>query len=153
MKKFKFRLESVRIDRKRTEDFRLREWSIVNRMLNDLFTEKKQIEERITKAFDEMTEIKSAPRISLGIISELENFIQGLKQKLEWKKNEISRAEKFVERKRLDWIQARQKRMILEKLKEKKIEEYKEEKKDKENKDLNDLYLMRARMQVVRDDL
>lgn len=153
MKKFKFRLESVRIDRKRVEDLRLREWSIVNRMLADLIKEKEHIESRITKAFDEMTTAKSTPRLSAGIISELESFIQGLKIRLDWKKNEIARAEKFVERKRIEWLGARQKRMILDKMKEKKVAEHKEAVRLKENNDLNDLYLMRARLNLVKDEI
>lgn len=148
MKRFKFKLEAVRLDRKRGEDLKLREWSIVNRMLAELRNEKTAMEERMKSAFREMTDLNAMPRLSTGLITELESFIQGLRQRIEWKGGEIARAEKFVERKRVEWMAARQKRMILDKLKEKKVEEHLEEARWREDRDLDDLNLMRARIKA-----
>ena len=145
MKKFKFRLESVRLDRERVEKLRLREWTIVNRMMMDLQAEKSRLEKRLSDAMSEMTAIKRASVVSTSIISEMENFIQGLKIRIDWKKGEIARAEKFVERKRVEWVTARQKRKVMDQLKEKQHQVYKDEQKTKELRHLDDLYIMKRR--------
>jgi flagellar FliJ protein len=144
MKKFKFRLASVAKERERVEGLRLREWTIVNRMMMELHSEKKKLETRLVQAINEMTEIRRASVVSTSMISETENFIQSVKLRIEWKKGEISRAEKFVERKRVEWAVARQKRKVLDKLKEKQLEDFKAEQRLKELKATDDIYIMRG---------
>lgn len=146
MKKFKFKLEAVLSDRKRTEDMRLKEWSIVNRMLAELRQQKLDLVERLSGAISEATQFASAATISPAILSETEHFIQGVKQRIQWKENEIARAEKFVEQRRLAWFTARQKRMIIDKIKEQRMIEHQEQVRVHEHKVIDDLMVMRARI-------
>ena len=133
-------------DRKRTEDMRMKEWSIVNRMLGDLKNEHLMLEARLKSALVEATEFASAPQVSPAILAETERFIQGVKQRIEWKNNDVIRAEKFVEQRRAAWFAARQKRMILDKIRDKRVEEHHQEARDQENRNVDDLMVMRARL-------
>lgn len=144
MKKFKFQLESVRVERERFENLRLREWSIVNKMFRDLIDEKLGLEKKLQSSIHEMTALNQAAQLTTAPLIDLDHYIQGLKSRIEWKQMEIIRAEKFVERKRVEWMGARQKRKILDTLKDKQHEIYKEEVKVKENRLVDDLYIMRA---------
>jgi flagellar FliJ protein len=151
MKKFIFKLEAVLTDRKRTEDMRLKEWSIVNRMLAELKGQQVSLETRLKDALVEATEFASAPTVSPAILAETERFIQGVKQRLQWKVNDITRAEKFVEQRRSAWFAARQKRMIIDKIKEKRMSEHRQEARDQEYREQDDQMVMRARLALEED--
>lgn len=151
MKKFKFRLENVLIQRKRDEDLRLREWSVVNKMLFDLKHELDILVDKKNESTEYLNGLLSIKELHLPTVQSLEHYLFQLNLQIQWKKDDILRTEKFVERKKNDWIQARQKRMVLEKLKEKKLFEFKKEVAKKEIKLLDDLNIMRARMQSVEE--
>ncbi len=153
MKKFKFRLEVVRLERKRQEDFKLREWSIVNGMLLNLQNELTSLEDSLKNAFSDASNLRAMSTLSIGTISSQESYIEGLKLKIEWKKNDISRAVKFVERKKVEWINARKDRMILDRLKEKKKIDHKKEASRKELQELDDMNVMRAKINSLEDDV
>lgn len=153
MKKFIFRLETVLTERKRQEDFKLREWSIVNRMLIDLQSDLSVLENSLNQAFVDASHLKSMSDLSIATIVAQESYIEGLRLKIDWKKNDISRAVKFVDRKKQEWLLFRKNRMILDKLKEKKKIEHKKEANRKEQKDLDDMYIMRARKNSLEDEV
>lgn len=144
MKRFRFRLEAVRSQRQQIENLRIREWSIVNRMMNQLIQDRTDLEARLQSAMAEMTEAKQARVVSTSIISEIENFIQGIKLRIEWKKSEITRAEKFVDRKRMEWMDARKRRKTIDVLREKKLEEFKSDQRSKELKTVDEIYIMQG---------
>lgn len=152
MKKFKFRLEVVRQDRERLEKLKLREWTIVNRMMMELKQQKTDLERRHAEAVIQMTETKRAPVVSTAIISEIDHFISGLKLRISWKASEIQRAEKFVERKRIEWMAARQKREVIDRMKEKKREQFKDAAAKLEDKQMDDLNIMWASHRVSEED-
>jgi flagellar FliJ protein len=153
MKKFIFRLESVLQERKRQEDFRLREWSIVNKMLLDLKDQQRNLEEKKIQVSNHISDLMSMKSMNVSIIQTADQYLHGLNLQIQWKKEDITRAEKFVARKKDDWLQARKKRMILEKLKEKKNAEHKKDAAKREQRLVDDLNLMRARLTEPEENI
>lgn len=145
MKKFKFKLEAVLTERKRVEDLLLREWVEAKNILLGMINEKVELETRLAEAVDEMTETGGA---SMGLRDVMENFISGQKVRIGWKVRQIERAEKLVEKKRLQYVAARQKREAIEKLKERQLEQYKALAKKLERKALDDTYIMNGAFKI-----
>jgi flagellar export protein FliJ len=150
MKKFKFQLETVLSERKRVEDLKAREFTLAQSLLIKMIEELKAMEIRLQKAFEEATEAS----LDMAIVNSVEAFIKGTKLRIEWKKREIERAFKLVERKRLEYVFASQKRAALDKLKENKHGEFKEVLRKNELKALDDIYIMNgaARTRARNDE-
>lgn len=151
-KLFKFRLETVLTQRKREEDKRLGEWTLARNLLAEMVKARISHEERLERAIVEGTAIANAPLKTAGDFATFERFVSGLKTKIVWKKQEITRAEKLVEKKRLEYVAASQKRKALEKLREKRLEEYVEKIKKHELKQLDDIYVMRSAALKFNDE-
>ena len=143
-KKFQFRLEVVLTERKRQEEKRLQEWTLARQIIAEMIKVCDALKERLSLAMNEATELAGLKVNNVANLTAMENFISGTKTKIGWKEREIERAEKLVERKRLEYVAASQKRKTLEKLKETKLREYMEFQKKKENKALDDIYVMRG---------
>jgi flagellar FliJ protein len=152
MKKFKFKLEVVLTERKRVEDLRLREWTIAKQILQSMIDELRAMEKRLQEAFREAT-VTGAH--DAAMLTAIESFIQGTKLRIKWKKRDIERGEKLSEKKRLEYVQARQKRAMLDKLKEKQLEAFREELRKRELKQLDDIYIMNgaARRRSEEEDV
>jgi flagellar protein FliJ len=152
MKKFKFKLEVVLNERKRVEDLRLREWVLAKRILQSMIDELAAMEQRLKKAFREATDTGANDP---AMLSTIESFIQGTKIRIVWKKRDIERGAKLTERKRLEYVHASQKRAMLDKLKEKQLEQFREEVKMRELKELDDIYIMNgaARRRMENEDV
>jgi len=150
MKKFRFRLEVVLKERKRIEENKLRDWSISRNMLEKLYDEKKAMEDRLQAAMNETTDTGRVG--STAMFDTMEKFISGTKIRIDWKSQQVARAEKFVEKKRLEYVDASRKRQALEKLKERRYHEYLEKKKKTEHRFLDDLYVMRAQVQRIEEE-
>ena len=144
MKKFKFRLETVLNERKKNENIKLRDWTLAQRILQTLANQKIQFEKRLNEACSEATQLAELPINSSAEFYTIDNFIKGIKLLIQWKEQEIERATKLTQKKYSEYVQASQKRKILEKLKEKRTEEFKKAIHKKELKELDDLYIMRA---------
>ncbi len=145
MKKFRFRLEPVLKERKRIEDLKLREFALTQRFVEKLKDELSTLEKNLKRGIKDATEIASAPVNMVVNLQTADKFIEGTKHKIGWKKQDVERASKFLEKKRQEHFIARQKREVIEKLKEKKFADYKKLKRKYEQKALDDLYIMRAR--------
>lgn len=139
MKKFKFKLEVVLGERKRVEDLRLREWVLAKRILQGMIDELAAMEKRLAEVFRESTETGAH---DAAMLSAIESFIQGTKVRITWKKRDIERGAKLTERKRLEYVQASQKRAMLDKLKERRFAEFREALRKGELKKLDDIYIM-----------
>jgi flagellar FliJ protein len=142
MKTFKFRLETVLFERKRIEDLRLRELTLAQQIMIQLRRELGELEDRLHTAFEEYTVLVTQPDLVVGAVTALDAFITGLKQRIEWKKRDIERGARLTEKKRLEYVAARQKREALEKLKERQYAEHREAARKRELKQLDDLYVM-----------
>ncbi|MEW6057834.1 MAG: flagellar export protein FliJ [Bdellovibrionota bacterium] len=146
MKKFKFNLEIVLGERKRSEDLRLREWTLARKILQTMLDDLNALETRLVKAFDESTDLAMKQSglggSNIAMLGTVESFISGVKVKIQWKKQEIERALKLTERTRVEYVKARQKREALEKLKASRHEEFRKRVRKRELKDLDDMYVM-----------
>lgn len=152
MKKFKFKLEVVLGERKRVENLKLREYSLALQIMQKMIAEKSAMEKRLAEAIDEATKLNELPENNIGQIMAIDSFIKSLKIRLGWKRQEIERGNKLTERTRLEYVKASQKTKTLEKLKEKKIEEFKEVLHKRELKQMDDIYIMRAGSQRLKEE-
>lgn len=144
MKKFKFKLEVVLEERKRIEDAKLREWMISERLLQGLKEQKQKFEQDLDNAVLQTDQLSRMAENSSAEFHVANAFIEGTKLRLQWKRQEIERGSKLTERKRLEYVAARQRREALEKLKARRKEDYMDQAKMRELKQLDDLYIMRA---------
>ena len=142
MKKFRFKLDVVLAERKRVEDQRLKDWTLAQRLLQGMYDQLHALQKRLSVAFGEATSLGALQAGNVGMLSSVESFISGQKVRIEWKSREIERAIKIVEKARLLYVTARQKREALEKLKERKFDEFKEAIRKNELKKLDDIYVM-----------
>jgi flagellar FliJ protein len=139
MKKFKFKLETVLGERKRIEDAKLRDWTLAQQIVLKMKSELADLERALATAVDEGGRLDSS---SIGMYAAVDAFIKGTKIRIVWKKAEIERASKLLEKKRQEYVTARQRREALQKLKERKHAEYNDALKARELKELDDLYIM-----------
>ena len=151
-KKFQFRLEVVLTERKRQEEKRLQEWTLARQVIGEMIKVCEALKARLRLAMTEATDLAGLKHNVAANLISMEHFITGTKTKIGWKEREIERAEKLVERKRLEYVAASQKRKTLEKLKESKLKEYMLIQKKKENKALDDIYVMRGMRFSVEEE-
>lgn len=144
MKKFRFKLDVVLVERKRVEDQRLKDWTLAQRIFEGMLRQLRDLKERLNTVYGEANQAAAAPCGSTNLLSAMESFIKGQKIRIEWKTREIERGAKIVEKARLLYVTARQKREALEKLKERRLEEFKAAIRRRELKQLDDVYIMRA---------
>ena len=146
MKKFKFRLEAVLVERKKAEDGRLRDWAQTKRMLQQLVDDLSLLESKLQGAFVDCTSTAQATSGSalgtIGLLGSIENYINGTKTRIAWKRRDIERGSKLVEKARQLYLQAKQRRNVLEKLKENQFERYKLAAHKHELRQLDDVYIM-----------
>jgi len=144
VKKFKFKLEVVLQERKRQEDVKLRELMIAERLLQGLVDQKKDLEKKLVQAVRDGSGLAGVKENSSAEFQVLDGFISGTKIRIRWKTQEIERGTKLTNKKRQEYVAARQKREALEKLKTKRHQNYLEDVKAHEQRMLDDLYIMRA---------
>ncbi|MGE4234027.1 MAG: flagellar export protein FliJ [Bacteriovoracia bacterium] len=151
MRRFQFRLEPVLKERKRIEDLKLREFALAQRFLEKIKGELEKLNSDLKDGIDKASLLASASTNSVANLQTADTFISGQKRRIQWKKEDIERTEKFVAKKRNEHLAARQKREAMEKLKARKLEFFKKEERKKEQKNLDDLYVMRARFKEVSE--
>ena len=149
MKKFKFRLEVVERDRQIKEQGKRLELSKAIQALQKVEAGLLDLDQREVQARREFASLGSTDKI--GEINSssfwiLDQFIQGqkvrrfeLKQILQERETQVSFAYK-------DFLQARQQKKIMEKLRERREEEYKEEVRQHERRNQDELYTSRHRL-------
>jgi flagellar FliJ protein len=150
-KKFKFRLEAVLKERQRQEEKRLQEWTLARTLLQEMKNAKVKLEEKLKLAIEEGNEFSKTSNKLASQYDVYEKYLNGLKLKIQWKTQEIQRAEKLTEKKRLEYVAASQKRKALEKIRDKKLNEYLEKIRKNELKNLDDIYVMRSRLETLAD--
>ena len=153
MKKFKFKLEVVLAERKRVEDLRLREWTLAKRILQGMMDVLTELETSLDGAIHKETQLGGSPGISgIGMFAAVDQFIAGQKARIVWKTQEIERGARLTDKKRVEYVKARQKREALEKLKERRLGEHRDVAHKNELKVLDDIYIMtgaaRRRMSI-----
>lgn len=144
MKKFVFRLESVRKFREQKEHEALRYLSEAKRLLI-VETEKK--DSLVREMNESRVRLENLGKQPTGINNfQLEqDFINGSRKRIEQAVIAIKRAERTVEKATEYYLHTKKNKEILEVLKEKEIEKFRKEKIKHETKEMNDLYVIRSK--------
>ena len=145
MAKFKFQLESVEKVRLQKEQKMLEELSLNQRAYQEKITAKKVLLAKKQNAFVSKNELISRA-VSVTEIMLIEDYITGLKQQIIRADQAIIRSRRFLDQAMKHYIHARRERMMIDRLKEKALEEFKLFENRLEQKNLDDLITMRARL-------
>jgi len=138
MAKFVFSMESMLRLKTRIEEQKEQEFA---KALKKLYEEQEVLQKmNVDKEFA-IKKLKGDIGIKITPIEfgRLNRYIEFMKEKMEIQKTVIIKAEKFVEEKRLNLIEATKERKMLDKLKERKFEEYIDEEKKKEQKVVDEI--------------
>ncbi|MBU6154116.1 MAG: flagellar FliJ family protein [Bdellovibrionales bacterium] len=145
MAKFKFQLESVEKVRLQKEQKMLEALSESQRDYLSRIQTKRELLTKKQIAFEKKNELLSSDA-SINEIRLSEDHISGLNSQIVKADQAIVRARRFLDQAMRNYIGARKERMMIDRLKEKALEEFKIEQSRLEQKNLNDLITMRARL-------
>jgi len=145
MAKFRFQLDAVEKIRVQKEQKMLEELAASQRNYQQKITEKKVLLSKKQDSFVRKNELLSRDA-SINDIRLLEEYISGLKQQIMRADQAIIRSRRFVDQDMRKYINARKERMMIDRLKEKALEEFKQEQSRLDQKKLDDLITMRARL-------
>ena len=148
MAQFRFRFESVERLRRLQEVQTAAAFAGAQRLVDDIQREKTAMQVKLRAALDE--------RESLGEVAEVgpehwaiqEAFVQGLKVWLQQIEYKLFKAQKILEKARLQLVEARKKLKTMEQIRARDLSRWKEEITHKEEKTIQDTLVMRARFQV-----
>jgi flagellar FliJ protein len=145
MAKFKFQLETVEKVRTQKEQKMLEELSLSQRAYQEKIAQKRDLLNKKQNMFLQKNEMMSRDA-SVNDIRTVEDYIVGLKQQIIRADQAIIRSRRFLDQAMRHYILARRERMMIDRLKEKALEEFKLEQSRLEQKQLDDLITMRARL-------
>jgi flagellar FliJ protein len=145
MAKFKFQLETVEKVRLQKEQKMLEELSLNQLAYQEKIAAKKALLTKKQDAFVSKNEMISRA-VSVNDIVLLEDYITGLKQQIIRADQAIIRSRRFLDQAMKHYIFARRERMMIDRLKEKALEEFKVSESRLQQKLLDDLITMRARL-------
>lgn len=150
-KKFRFRFESVEKVRKLREDEALRALAAAQRAFQDAVSRRARLGERLRLSLERRESLGGASGQAIATAPfRLENdFIAGTKQRIIQAEQGILRARRGVEKALKVYLNARRQTKVIETLREKDYAEYRKAMAKKEQKDLDDLYVMRARLKSL----
>lgn len=145
MRKFHFKLETVLKVRKSKEEDALRNLALTQQHLQTRISEKLKLTLDLKNALERREKLGNEPVVNSVFIIE-NDFISGTKQRIIQAEQAIWRANKFVEKAMRQYLHCRRQSKTIETLKEKAYQEYKDAANKYEQKQLDNLYLMRARL-------
>ncbi len=145
MAKFQFQLQAVEKVRAQKEQKMLEELSVSQGKYQEKIAKKKELLNKKQESFVRKNELVSRDA-SINEIRLLEEYITGVKQNIIRADQEIIRARRFLDQAMRQYIHARRERMMIDRLKEKAMNEFKIEQNRLEQKELDDLITMRARL-------
>ena len=145
MAKFKFKLETVEKVRLQKEQKMLEELSLTQRAYQEKISAKKELLSKKQNAFLNKNELASRDS-SINEIRLIEEYIVGLKQHILRADQAIVRSRRFLDQAMKSYIFARRERMMIDRLKEKALEDFKREESRLSQKRLDDLITMRSRL-------
>lgn len=123
----------------------LEELSVCQAKYQEKISKKKDLLKKKQDSFLAKNELVSRDA-SINEIKLQEEYIIGIKQQLIRADQEIVRARRFLEQAMRNYVLARRERMMIDRLKEKAIEEFRIEQNQIEQRQLDDLITMRARL-------
>jgi flagellar FliJ protein len=145
MAKFKFHLEAVEKVRTQKEQKMLEELSLCQRVYQEKIRVKRDLLAKKQESFSSKNELVSRDS-SINEIRLVEDYIEGLKHQLIRADQAIVRSRRFLDQAMRNYILARRERMMIDRLKEKALEEFRIEQSRLEQKNLDDLITMRTRL-------
>jgi flagellar export protein FliJ len=145
MKKFNFKFQSVLQVRKIREREFLRQLSRTQRAHQGELTKKSQLVVQLEKALERREKLGTVNEDVASFYLE-DSFVIGTKQRIIQTDRMIQRSAKAVERALQTYLLAKGQSKIIEKLLEKSKEEYRKAFRKKEEKDLDELVIMRNRL-------
>lgn len=145
MAKFKFKLETVEKVRLQKEQKMLEELSRCQRAFQEKIAFKKELLQKKQDAFLAKNELVSRDSI-INDIRVMEDYITGLKVQIIRADQAIIRARRFLDQAMRHFVIARRERLMIDRLKEKAMEEFKHEQSRLEQKFFDDLMTMRSRL-------
>lgn len=145
MAKFKFHLEAVEKVRTQKEQKMLEELSLCQRVYQEKIRIKRDLLAKKQESFSSKNELASRDS-NINEIRLVEDYIEGLKHQLIRADQAIVRSRRFLDQAMRNYILARRERMMIDRLKEKAVEEFKLEQSRREQKNLDDLITMRTRL-------
>ena len=147
-KRFKFRFEAVERVRRSQEDEALRLLAQAQRVFQAALDHKAGLLERLRLSLERRETLGEAGKEAVPATPfRLENaFIAGTKQRIIQADQAILRARRGVEKALRGFLHARRQTRIVESIREKDFAEYRKALQQREQKELDDLYVMRARM-------
>lgn len=145
MARFRFKFEAVADVRKRAEDQALRVFAQAQQGVQAAVHHKERLLGELNDTLLRREALGSRPTSGLSFQLETE-FITGIKQRIVQADQAIVRANRALQKAMAGYLFARREKKIIETLREKQLHNFKAEQKKREQKELDDLYLMRARM-------
>lgn len=145
MAKFQFHLEAVEKVKNQKEQKMLEDLAVAQRNYLAKIEEKRLLLTKKQDAFVKKNELVSRDA-SVNDVRLIEEYIVGLKHHIVRADQAIVRSRRFLEQAMRHYIQARKERMMVDKLKDKALEEFKIEQARLEQRRLDDLITMRARL-------
>lgn len=135
---FKYRLEPILTLKEKLEESKKRELGLAHQHHERIKDEKEMLVKAQEKAY-ESAKIQFDEKVNVRQLRQLGYYSNYIRKTIELKNQEMSLAEKKVEQRREELIEAVKERKILENLKEIHFEDYKEEEKRKENNTIDEI--------------
>jgi flagellar export protein FliJ len=146
-KKFRFRFETVQKVRKSRENETLKALADAQRAFQQALSNRAQLGQRLLLSLERRESFGKNRQPLATTPFQLENsFIAGTKQRIIQAEHGIQRARRGVEKALRAYLHARRQTKIIESIRDKDYAEYRKAMAKKEQKELDDLYVMRARL-------
>ncbi len=142
MKRFKFSLQKILDLREREEDLKMREFGLCRRNYLDSEEKLKGLKDRKNDCV-KGAEVKPGQGIDLKGRELYLNYLNHLGECINQQQEQVSKSEERMESAREKWLQKRQKKEILSRLKNKRQERYLTALRREEQKEIDDLVTTR----------
>ena len=143
MKKFQFSLTALEKVRKKQEDEALFAYSQTLRLLQDEHNKKKFLSEGLSRSLSRREAFGVKP-VTVSAFKGEDDFIEGNKHRILLQERQIERATIRVNRALDVYLEARKRRRMVDKLREKAFTNYKIDTRKDERKKQDDVYVMNS---------
>jgi len=146
MRKFRFRFAAVEKVRKIREDEALRALGQAQKQVQIAQEKKMQLESEVMNASLRRERLGVEGAVSASLFALENDYITGNRQRIIWQEQAILRAKRGAEKALRAYLLARRHTHVIERLKERDLEQFKKERAKQEQKNLDDITSMRSGM-------
>ncbi len=149
MKKFKFRLQTLKRHKEAIEREKQGQLSKMMKNLKDVEAELNELDESAVNIRKQASKISNNLKGEVHSATQywvIDNYLKGLKVKREEVKIRLQEKEKEAEEAYREFVNARKEVKVLSTLKDKQLADHKERERKIENRRLDDIYIMRDRL-------